>query len=143
MCLNCAGDLHRCQHKTPGRVEYEIDRHIVGSFLDRRDDRLSTLQINVPRDRKAENSCEAPLCGGTSTARTFAVFPQGRVRTGPPPLWPQPACAGWGHFFHGGERTISAVYTINKPSRPDHTENESLGFQFQSGHAYEYATVGN
>src|SRR5262249_29307414 len=56
VCFHCAGDLHRREHKTTGRVEHEIDRHIVGRLLDRSNDCLGTLQINVPRDGKAENA---------------------------------------------------------------------------------------
>ena len=56
MCFHGTGDLHRCQHKTTGRVEHEIDRHIVGRLLGRRNDRLGTLQIDVPGDDEAEKA---------------------------------------------------------------------------------------
>jgi hypothetical protein len=37
-------------------VEHEIDWHIVWGILDRRNDCLGTLQVDVPRDGKAENA---------------------------------------------------------------------------------------
>jgi hypothetical protein len=44
------------EHEAAGRVDDEIDRNIVRRLLDRRDDRLGILQVDVSRDRKAEKA---------------------------------------------------------------------------------------
>jgi hypothetical protein len=56
MRFHGSGDLHRGQNEATGRVDNEVDRHIVGRFFDRRNDRLGILQIDVPRNGKAEKT---------------------------------------------------------------------------------------
>ena len=56
MRFHGAGDLHRSQHEATGRVDHQVDRHIVGRFFDRRNDRLGILQIDVPGDGKSEKA---------------------------------------------------------------------------------------
>ena len=56
MCFHSAGSLHRGQHEAAGRVDNEINRNIVRRFLDRRNDRLGILQVDVSRDCKAEKT---------------------------------------------------------------------------------------
>ena len=65
MCFDGTGDLHRCQHEATGRVDHEIDRHIVGRILDRRNDRLGILQIDVPGDEQSRKGCASPDDGSS------------------------------------------------------------------------------
>ena len=53
-----AGDLHRGQHEATRCMQYQIYRNVRGRLLDRGNDGLGVLQVDVPGDREAE---QAPL----------------------------------------------------------------------------------
>ena len=56
MSFHRTGDLHRCQHEATGCVDHEIDRYFFRRFFDRCNDRLGSLQIDVPSDGKAKKA---------------------------------------------------------------------------------------
>ena len=47
MRLHRTSDLHSRQHQAAGRMQHEVDRHLRRRFLDRGDDGLGVLQIDV------------------------------------------------------------------------------------------------
>jgi hypothetical protein len=55
-------------------VNYEIDRHIVGRFFDRRNDRLGILQIDVPGDGKSEKTALLLTKDHRDNARRVRLF---------------------------------------------------------------------
>jgi len=65
MCLQSTGDLHRCQHKAAGRVDHEINRHILWRVHDRTNNCLGIFQIDVPGEflfGKRPSSDPLPIC---------------------------------------------------------------------------------
>src|SRR6476469_5902279 len=56
MCFNGAGDLHCRQYQAAGCVDDKIDWSIVRRLLNRSNDRLGILQVDVSRDCKAEKA---------------------------------------------------------------------------------------
>jgi hypothetical protein len=49
-------DLHRCEHKSPGSMQYEIDRPILRRLHDRGNDRLRIFKIDVSGDVEPEET---------------------------------------------------------------------------------------
>src|SRR5262245_30878241 len=74
MGFHSTGDLHCCQNAATGRVDHEIDRHILGRILYRRNDRLGSLQIDVPGDSKTEKTALLLTMDHRDNTRRMRLF---------------------------------------------------------------------
>jgi hypothetical protein len=72
--FHCASNLHRRQHEATGRVDHEIDRNIFTGLLDRSNDRLGVLEIDVPRHCEAEQATPLPPMDHSDNTRTMRLF---------------------------------------------------------------------
>jgi len=65
MCLQSTGDLHRCQHKAAGRVDHEMNRHVLCVSMIDPNNCLGIFQIDVPGEflfGKRPSSDPLPIC---------------------------------------------------------------------------------